>query len=1273
MSTKENIQGNEVVATLFVGVGGIGSKIIREVVDIATKSNDNLAKARFVILDTDVGDLKKSDDGVSITSIQTSSPRTIRDYLLQDGEAREEWFPNNMIINGKTVSEGAGQVRAISRLALNATIKTGRIKALYQAIDDLYNKDGSDFKQSIKVVVASTVAGGTGSGIAMIVGMLIRNYLATNYPESSAIIRGYLLMPDVMDAAKPRISSSEQLSLQRNGYATLKEINAFMMRPFFEAVPELNRYLDLHVEVPNAAGGVDRLTTSPFDFCFLFERTDANTTKMDGIGQYRSYAAHSIYEQSIGAMSAKASSKEDNIHKEFLDEKKLSRNRFGGAGASIIRYPYEHIRDYVAYEWIEKQMIGHSSAEMNSDDMKKAITNSWLVYDNDYFNKLTEYNSGNISEEPNRGEVYTSGVEFGNEAFTKMLNEKFIEPKNAKYESLVADKGGKPVKPGRSGNKNDEAGVNSNEPKKDAVIPAVEYYIRQMVEHCLKLYETSENAVKDRERFDNHRNTTSTGSGVSKFKTRYDAIDKYIRFVDDEKIKKVVCAFIDRSFNSANKISNKSEQYSIEGFLSLDGKALHPNAMRYLLYKLYAQLDKESKKQSKDMAVFKEEVDGARLGQKNPETGKREVSAFKVGWNGKEEITLLQMCSALDASSSGHDDEKANCNILLQSFGDIVYDAYEGYARYFICDYAKTLVERMINQFEKFYDSFQSKVTGLEKRKKTILTKVAFENGDCEYNLFNKPEHLQKLVDEQVIPTSGTAEERELFSKIYDAIKENGKNAEILKSDAFADVSTSDIFEDVVVEQYKKIVESNCPSLDVDVVRACGLECQIIAMCKAENNPKDAEEILKAGKSEVNKNAHLKKRIDKGFNLASPSIIRKSFEEDRKIESMSYNAQIEEGDGMKMPDTLFDKEFASNTVTKYELHFFRSIYGIMPTEIHKMSSPQKDPGKPDNTSTADDNEKAEAGMVGAYFAAYQDYMRKIGPDNRLNPVITPHIDKRWNSVTVMPELDPQGYQRVLMKRIHKALIYGIIYERIEKRQASPYDSEMYIYEYVDGRNGSRKLTVSNHTRCDRLFEVLDALYFDRYAVHSIHDAADNIRNKEYEASTPYEKTTFAKYLKNIDRKLLINEFETMIAETDKNGKEVIRTVGEVAKKIENNKVSIFELPLLYWNSLPKKDAAELEIMVDAVLEVIYAEVAKFSDKDNVDALVAKTIREHYDLLYKNYEECRELYDNYKREPQNNSAFKVIRKKVLEKFDELQITKSKFQLVDHTEKDDLFSC
>ena len=226
MAKKELLKPNKVNATLFIGVGGIGSRIIKGVAERCV--NDDKSNLRFVSMDTDVNDLSRLEDGAVITAIQTSSTRSIKDYLNFDADAKQNWFPENRILDYKTVSEGAGQVRAISRLALNATIRQGNINKLYTSIDELFLKDGSDKNQAIKVVIASSLTGGTGSGIALPIGMLVRNYLSTNYPESAAIIRGFFIMPGVMDTVIT--TESERLSQRRNGYAALKEINAFMMK-----------------------------------------------------------------------------------------------------------------------------------------------------------------------------------------------------------------------------------------------------------------------------------------------------------------------------------------------------------------------------------------------------------------------------------------------------------------------------------------------------------------------------------------------------------------------------------------------------------------------------------------------------------------------------------------------------------------------------------------------------------------------------------------------------------------------------------------------------------------------------------------------------------------------------------------------------------------------------------------------------------------------------------------------------------------------------------
>lgn len=115
--------------TLIVGLGGTGSKVVSMV---ARKTNTKQREhVRFVCIDTDVNDLRKlHEQNPSIVTIQTSAPYSVGEYLNNNHYARDVWFPTHHILNAKTPTEGAGQVRAISRLAFDTCVKEGAMAPL---------------------------------------------------------------------------------------------------------------------------------------------------------------------------------------------------------------------------------------------------------------------------------------------------------------------------------------------------------------------------------------------------------------------------------------------------------------------------------------------------------------------------------------------------------------------------------------------------------------------------------------------------------------------------------------------------------------------------------------------------------------------------------------------------------------------------------------------------------------------------------------------------------------------------------------------------------------------------------------------------------------------------------------------------------------------------------------------------------------------------------------------------------------------------------------
>ena len=149
-----------IAPTLLVGLGGTGSKIVSRVSKMVTE--EQRKHIGFAVFDTDINELREiREANPYIKTIQTSTKLTVGEYLNIDTHARDTWFPVNGILNSKSLTEGAGQVRAISRLALDTAIRAGNMEPLHKAIEELYKLEGDSGEQALRVVIGSSLAGGT--------------------------------------------------------------------------------------------------------------------------------------------------------------------------------------------------------------------------------------------------------------------------------------------------------------------------------------------------------------------------------------------------------------------------------------------------------------------------------------------------------------------------------------------------------------------------------------------------------------------------------------------------------------------------------------------------------------------------------------------------------------------------------------------------------------------------------------------------------------------------------------------------------------------------------------------------------------------------------------------------------------------------------------------------------------------------------------------------------------------------------------------------------
>lgn len=1177
----EKLNINRTPATVFVGVGGIGSEIVVKIAErCAPGETQNI---RFVSMDTNANDLKcVKNSKASVVPIQTSSTQSVLDYLKNDDDARNNWFPNNTTLYPKTVSEGAGQVRAISRLALNATIKTGEITKLYRTIDELFLKDGGEAKQALRVVIVASATGGTGSGIAMSVGMLIREYLHKHYREKSAIIRGFLLLPGVMD---PVIrSETERQSLRRNGYATIKEINAFMIKAsgFCGVRKDLERYKNLHVDVPTTTQGVETLESLPFDFCFLLDRVGKDQESMQTLDQYKEFAAQSLYEQSIGPMQGKAFSIEDNIIKEFANGDNLGRNRFGGIGAAIVRYPYEDVADYIAY-CRAMDRIGDAQS-----------TGDWLKYDRKFKEARAEFKkkrATTLDREPTIEAVYTSELENDDKRF------------------------GVDIKSYLARNLDDVASEVT-----DKIDTFIISFKNEILETFISMPEiiSINTQVEELKRKKDYANQPSeqnkANDNLAIIRSYEILIKKLANSVAKAKAKGIL--------HNAPSVMTDVKPYHLEYILKTTKGAMHPNAVRYILYKLKESLSAEYEEVIKVnlQRSLKEDLPIYSAAANNPKF-------FDVNYKGakQEEKSIDDVCalekkdpSAID-KIGGYPRVWEALNKHLPGYSNTLFEYRDAVLFDAAYNIAIEYINRICAEYEKFYASFEAKVVGLQKEKEEIVNKLSFKKGSNIRYVCGEQAYLDRLANMCPEGDNGLLLPDELNADIFEAVKANAESDRLAQYDPYGDNSRTDIFDKVLIGYFRQSIREECDEIiNLNIIRALATELKFKTYFDATNYVSDGEEPIIPAITEDDRIEYILEAVKLGTKLASPGVGCANFSEPRDIKVCSFNKSLLDLRDIDIKQLIepIVSPVETDTVSKYDFRFYSALYNITPDQLAKFKSPEE--------CTVDDLYTEGAGI---YYQAYHDYIKKIGPDSTKSATISIHIDKRWDSLTEMPELSMSAHYKDMIK-IHSALVYGIVHGMIKTHQSSKYDARKRIFALEDTEGELTTLIVSNNTECDEFYEVLDALYRDRASVSKIYEMVEERCKYDVECNRRYSESAFFKDVENF-------------------------RIGDGHDAL----TSLFEIPLAYYNSLPraKMDDNELSVMIESVINVIETEVNRYEQEVDRAPFLSSRLESQFKLLVENFKN-----DEYalrkNTEIEDNRVINMVFKKVSNKIKALNIYK-----------------
>ena len=1047
--------------TLIVGAGGVGSELVERV--LGRTSPAQRENIRAVVFDTDANAIRAlKRRGFPGKIIQTSADMTVGEYLHIDQYAQETWFPVHPLLEPKPMTEGAAQVRAISRLALEATIRSGGIQPLHDAIDELHRLTGRDTKQVMRVIIVSSLAGGTGSGILLMLGMYIRHYLLAHCHQSSAIIRGFFLLPEVFYPAIE--DESQRDNLRCNAYATLRELDAFLMRSDNILPP---RYHDLKLEFakPGSFDWED-YRVSPYDFCFLFDGQNMNGACLPSFPSYLEHAANCIYARSISSISERSNSSEDNTIRSLVRAR--GRNRYCGAGSAILEYPYEDVREYIALKWAQNSMSQHWLAADHIVEDKK------LAHQRKLDEGYTDTEFDDIQE-------YIDAVESSENGFQKMIRAQcqFMDP--------------------------DHPNIVQSDLWSDYQDSLLEYIKRQVAEREPDLEDKSDlltrTMIQSIVAPADAEPGAYSGKVMSLYQNLLDYYEETIRVTDP--VSEAMAYSILHSVK--DPIREPERDFLLESFLRRTSGVIHPNAIRYMLCKTCKTLEEYlAHAQSKvlDAQKIHSSFENVFNDPSNDKINTVQdligtVYIVKKGW-GRDRIT----------TDDGAQD-KLSSEFIRYAEATSAYRFYR--AVEIVLGQVIKYVREMIGAFTIFYSTLQNEIGKLQERQDVLLSSHENDVGYARRLCCCSPKCMEALYNEAPVTGGLTTLPGELSALIYAKVRDFSRQASqqhtpvqtprrrdegIRFEDYFPEENAAGsayfvkIFDEVILKYWKHLVRHKADGLiNMDIIDALEKEAEI------EHGYVDM----------ADKRNYAISVIEEAQRLATP-FIEKSYSTDcRFINGCTYSVALTEKDH-EHRRIILEKYLkgavpgGEGQVDKYQIVFYQSIYCIKAMELPKFSAPVP----------ALHNE-----FGGPYYKAYFETIRQISCNPQETEVVSPHLNRSWHLVSELPDLDEQNMKRQ-EQSIMRAFLRGLMMGRLTYEKKSRVNEDRrYILRLKKGEGyWSEELPVPSGSLCDRLYEVYDALIFNPPIVEAINDDYLRSSERERQENIPLDESRFISALQD---------------------------------------------------------------------------------------------------------------------------------------------------------------
>lgn len=1114
-----------IAPTLLVGLGGTGSKIVCRVSKLVSEEQrDHLG---FAVFDTDINELRDIQQANPfIKIIQTSTRLSVGEYLNIDTHARDTWFPVNAILNSKTLTEGAGQVRAISRLAFDTAVRAGKMEQLHEAIQELYKVEEGQSEQALRVIIVSSLAGGTGSGLILPVALYIKNYLATHFRQSANITRGFFILPEVFDEVIP--GQAERSSLRSNAYATLRELDAFLMKGDDTLPPQ---YRDsVKMEFPRAASaGYEEYKVRPYDFCFLFDAQNAEGSKLNSFNQYLDHAANCIYAQSIGPMNKRSNSSEDNTIRRLCEER--GRNRYAGAGSSMLIYPVEDVKNYIALNWA-----------------RECVSSQWMTFDHTY-NDLRRSHAAmraqgiNVADD-NQGKCYITTVETA------------AKDKNPFARSIV-----------------DSCMVYSD----DGLTKVSDKWTDYVAALCAKIRtdEASGQQELDGQKEAAERARANIEGGDeswSLIQAAYLQMNKY-RVMIERRSEDAAQTIAYTMFKSPNpNVTVDKAAHRLETYLrNAEGRFIHPNAVRYFLYKTYDMLVEQKKRTDSLNREADEYFSGF---EKYFDDDKTEVVETVNDLPNRKIPALDRLRKKLSAEQKTLTEY---FNVYMQTADEYRQNLVLAAVLAEAVDYVRNLSDA----FQSFYASFDARIAQVDRRIANIAKKYEHSKGTTARYVCASSVCLKAMADEYRYAGGAISIDTRLAEDIYSRVRRYSMLEKRPQDGSYFE----EIFENGILGYFRSsLMEVYGQNIDMDIIQALEEEA------KYEEGLYNNTDVMQ----------YVKKVIRATRALSCPFIEKPLGEEKQPIYACAFNTELDPHDS-SMRSEIIGKELKNaggvedDDIGKNMILFYQSFYGLRANDLSKFAPPEYSV-----TSSRDG---------GVYYKAYFELIKMIHPEPHLSKAVTPHIDRWWHVVSKMPDLDDKN-QEMQEQQIYSAFFWGMLCDYVNLYDVGA-DQRAYRLKVdeLDMSYASDVLTVSNGTLCDRLYEVLDAFSIYPELVEKVLEKTEDRTTEEVNLDAP------------LSEGLLMTNLEEF-------------RVKEYPLGEDNRVRSIFDIPYLMKKSTRSESYYEdsvLQILKSEISE-IRKYLTRFCSAKELPETMGEVLRQQFERYLQDMEleaaNTKNLYQDY---------------------------------------------